>query len=69
MSANLGGPGGTPSAQKRGGKWQKRADAVFVSSDQFFTSRRVQFATLATSGRSGCSCCMRWSLMLHHSLC
>jgi len=30
---------------------QKRADAVFVSSDQFFTSRRVQFATLATHYR------------------
>jgi putative ABC transport system substrate-binding protein len=27
---------------------QKRADAVFVSADGFFTSRRVQFATLAT---------------------
>jgi putative ABC transport system substrate-binding protein len=30
---------------------QKPADAVFVSSDQFFTSRRVQFATLATHYR------------------
>ena len=25
-----------------------RADAVFVAADVFFTSRRVQFATLAT---------------------
>jgi putative ABC transport system substrate-binding protein len=30
---------------------QKPANAVFVSSDQFFTSRRVQFATLATHYR------------------
>jgi putative ABC transport system substrate-binding protein len=30
---------------------QRRADAVFVSADQFFTSRRVQFATLATHYR------------------
>jgi len=30
---------------------QKRVDAVFVSSDQFFTSRRVQFAILATHYR------------------
>jgi putative ABC transport system substrate-binding protein len=30
---------------------QKRAGAVFVSADQFFTSRRVQFATLATHYR------------------
>jgi putative ABC transport system substrate-binding protein len=30
---------------------QKRVDAVFISSDQFFTSRRVQFATLATHYR------------------
>jgi putative ABC transport system substrate-binding protein len=30
---------------------QKRADAVFVSADQFFATRRVQFATLATHYR------------------
>ena len=30
---------------------QRRVDAVFISSDQFFTSRRVQFATLATHYR------------------
>src|ERR1700737_4053291 len=30
---------------------QKRVDAVFISSDQFVTSRRVQFATLATHYR------------------
>jgi putative ABC transport system substrate-binding protein len=30
---------------------QKQAGAVFVSADQFFTSRRVQFATLATHYR------------------
>jgi putative ABC transport system substrate-binding protein len=30
---------------------QKRAGAVFVSADQFFTSRRVQFTTLATHYR------------------
>ena len=30
---------------------QSRVDAVFISSDQFFTSRRVQFATLATHHR------------------
>jgi len=30
---------------------QKQTDGVFVSSDQFFTSRRVQFATLATHYR------------------
>ena len=31
---------------------QKRVGAVFISSDQFFTSRRVQFATLATHYRA-----------------
>jgi putative ABC transport system substrate-binding protein len=30
---------------------QKRVDAVFISADQFFTSRRVQFASLATHYR------------------
>jgi putative ABC transport system substrate-binding protein len=30
---------------------QKRAGAVFISADAFFTSRRVQFATLATHHR------------------
>jgi putative tryptophan/tyrosine transport system substrate-binding protein len=30
---------------------KKRIDAIFISADQFFTSRRVQFATLATHYR------------------
>jgi putative ABC transport system substrate-binding protein len=30
---------------------KKRIDAVFISADQFFNSRRVQFATLATHYR------------------